>query len=619
MSVRARSAPGHGSGGVPGRVRCRGARPTIATPRLVAVTNGVSFVLAGVLVAAATYVTPAGFERVGLLRLLAVGALGSGAAVVLLRNRLPAVAPHVLLLVGTALVTLAVYLGGSSPAAVSLAALYVLLGVDCAFFAWRTALAHLAVTVAACAAALWRGSPVGTGAFLLVGGVTVVMAGLVAALVRVAEAAESDALTGLPNRRGLDRFLDGAVAAAQRAGVPLSLAVVDLDHFKAVNDGSGHDAGDRLLADAARAWKAVLGPGSLLARLGGDEFVVALPGWPIDDAVALVERLRVATPEGRTCSAGVAEWAPGESASLLLSSADGALYQAKRAGRDCVRHHGGAGAAAAQVRRALDREELVVHYQPVVELQTGVVVGTEALVRWQHPQRGLLPPAALLPLVEEAGRLADLGHYVLERACRQTARWRQTGGPAEVAVNVAVQELLDPAFVPRLREVLRDSGLPAEALVLEVTESSFAEDATQVLRSLEQARELGVRVAVDDFGTGYSSLSRLRRIPADILKVDRSFVQDLAVDPGALPIVRVILALAAALGLRVIAEGVEEPHQARLLADLGCEYAQGFLYGRPVPPEQVPGGVAPGVPAPRASADAPAGGGDRTRAGGPAG
>jgi diguanylate cyclase len=563
--------------GADGRFRLRHrreiARPVVATPRVVAVTTAVLFTVAGLLALAATLFSPADFTHRGAIRTLAGAAVATGVVTACFRNRFPVRAAHVLVATGTGLITAAVHLTAPSPASVALACLYVLIAVDSAFFfSWPGAVGHLTVAAIACAGVLWADHDVGAGTTLVVAGTAVIVAGVVAWLVRAAGAAETDALTGLPNRRGLDRLLDDAITVAERSGARLSLAVIDLDHFKAVNDSEGHQGGDLLLVRTAQAWTALLRPGQSLARLGGDEFVVLLPGTGLEDALAVVQRLRGAVPDGRTCSVGVAERHPDDPSSLL-SSADAALYQAKRAGRDCIRHHGHTAAVRSEIRGALERDELVVHYQPVVDLATGRIAATEALVRWQHPQRGLVPP--------------DEGRLVLARACAQTAAWRGQGNDLRVAVNVAGEQLLDPGFVDALAGILASTGLPPAGLLLEVTESSFDADTTSAQRTLEAVRALGVGIAVDDFGTGYSSLARLGRLPVGVLKIDRSFVA--AVPEGATeaPLIQAIVAMAAALRLEVVAEGVEDAGRARLLRRLGCAYAQGYLFGRPVAPAQL--------------------------------
>ena len=561
-----------------------------ARPLVVAATTGTLFLGGGLLVLLAALADAGRVRHLAGLVGIALLAVVVGLATLGLRRRLPPEAAHLLVALGTLLITLAVHLAGATPTAVAIAGLYVLVAVDSAFFFSRpAALAHMVLAAAACLGVSASSPAFDAGAAVMVCGTALLVAGVVAWLVRAAAAAELDALTGLPNRRGLDRGLDRAVADAARTGEPFSLALLDLDHFKAVNDGQGHDVGDRLLVEVAAGWRALLEPGQVLARSGGDEFVLLLPGLGVADAVGVVERLVTAMPARRTFSAGVAEWDPEESVSLLLSSADGALYQAKRDGRDCVRAYHRSSSHASALRGAVRAGELRVHYQPIVD-GSGRPVAAEALVRWQHPERGLLPPGAFLPAVDTDGVMLEVGGFVLTEACRQVARWRACGGPAVVSVNVSGPELLSDGYVDRVARDLADAGVPAEALVLEVTETSLNADAAEALVVLEALRALGVRIAVDDFGTGYSNLGRLGRLPVDILKVDRSLVIALTEDARSAALVKAVLAMARAMGLAVVVEGVETELQAGVLRAYGCRRLQGYLYGRPGPADVlVPG------------------------------
>ncbi|TFV51556.1 EAL domain-containing protein [Blastococcus sp. TF02A_35] len=560
------------------------ARPVVATPRVVAMTTGGLFTVGGVVVGVATLLDPAGFGSEAVIRLLATVAVALGAACTLVGSRLPTWTTHVFLGAGTCLVSTAVALAGSPAVATALACLIVLVAVDSAFFfAWPAAVLHLAAAVAACTLALVGPGQPGAAVALVVGGVSVLTAAVVVWLVRAAGAAEIDPLTGTVNRRGLDRLLDAALSDAAQSARPLSVAVIDLDDFKQVNDRAGHRTGDRLLVQLSTSWQSTLPRGATLARLGGDEFVVLLPGHPLPTALVVLQRLRAATPAPHTVSVGVAQWDP-ESPSSVLADADHALYEAKRAGRNRVVHHESAAAVRGEVRRALAEGQLIIHYQPVVDLSDGATVGAEALLRWRHPQRGLLSPAEFLPVLEGSDVLAEIDFFVLAEACRQVQTWRGRGGPATVAVNVSGEELVDPAYADRVAALLEQIGLPPSALVLEVTESSLAGESDAALTTLRRLRALGVAIAVDDFGTGYSSLARLIRLPVDILKIDRSFVQQIRRADDAAPVVQAVVALANALGLDVIAEGVEHAHQAVVLRRLGCAHAQGYLYGRPTDP-----------------------------------
>ena len=422
---------------------------------------------------------------------------------------------------------------------------------------------------------------------------------------RLAEVeARTDPLTGLANRRRLREAADRLL----RRGGPASLLFLDLDGFKAVNDSRGHAFGDALLVEVAARLRACVRDGDLVVRLGGDEFAVLVPGDPVHaEDVARRVRIDMAVPvqlTGRavrvTASIGVARTsgtAGRRSGADLLRDADVAMYQAKAAGRNRVVVCDEGMAEAVLDRAALAEDllaalaagdQLAVHHQPVVTLPAGVTAGYEALVRWQHPVRGPVPPLDFVPLAEETGAVLALGRWVLRQATRDAAAGLGGEvGPSKVAVNVSSRQLADDGFVDDVCEALRDSGLPADRLVLEVTETSLVEDLDSVCERLQELRALGVRIAIDDFGTGWSSLSYLRRLPVDIVKVDRSFITDLGRTPAATALVATIVELARGLSLDVVAEGVERTDQRDELARLGCAFAQGWLFGRPVPREPV--------------------------------
>ncbi len=393
----------------------------------------------------------------------------------------------------------------------------------------------------------------------------------------LAEQLLRDRLTGLPNRA----LVEQRVAAA---GAPPTLALIDLDDFKRVNDSLGHAAGDQLLTVMGERLRNVVRGGDVVARLGGDTFAVLALG--LEDRDAFVERLFGALAEpvalgGKRlqlrASVGVAD-----TGADLLRNADLALNAAKAGSSRCAYFSEEMHVAAMarldrreQLEQAIEREELVLHFQPIVSLDAGEPVGFEALVRWQHPERGLLSPAEFIPLAEETGLIVPLGAWVLRDACRQATAWP---GTPYLSVNISSGQLEQPGFADAVEAVLAETGLPADKLVLEVTERSLV-GAAEAER-LQALRRLGVRLAIDDFGTGYSSLDYLRRFPMDVLKIDRSFTCDAAAGD---PLLRAIVAMGQSLGLVLVPEGIEDASQADALRELGCRLGQGFHYGRPAP------------------------------------
>jgi diguanylate cyclase (GGDEF)-like protein len=412
---------------------------------------------------------------------------------------------------------------------------------------------------------------------------------VVGRLVRAADAAEFDTLTGLPNRRGLDRHLSEAVAAAAFGTHTVALAFLDVDHFRSVNHSEGQSGGDRVLRSIAAAWRPLIRDGDLLARNGSDEFALLVVDAQPGDVLNVTGRLRAAMPKTHTCSAGIADWQSGDTVSLLAARADTALYESKRNGRNRVTYHDSSlTTEEADMRRAVAAGEVVAYYQPIVELGSGVVTGFEALARWIRPGHGMVPPDEFIPQAEESGAIDDIGAMMLRDACRQVASWSKAQGrPFVASVNVCGRELRNPSYVRSVRAILLDADLPASQLLLELTETAFEGDAAPVVAVLEELHALGVRIAIDDFGTGYSSLSRLDQLPVDVVKIDRSFVSLLPPEATRAPLVGAITAMAQALGLRVVAEGIEHPYQAALLFSLGCDSGQGFWFGRPCPVDEV--------------------------------
>ncbi len=410
-----------------------------------------------------------------------------------------------------------------------------------------------------------------------------------------------DPLTKLPNRNLLADRLDQALARAERSGTKVGILFCDLDEFKNVNDSLGHSAGDELLIAVARRLAGCVEAGDTAARFGGDEFAVLVEDADRTDVHELADRILAAlehpfSVRGKEVSlSGSIGVATGSSPSDdLLRNADLAMYEAKRHGAG--RHESFQPEMhtsvverlelEAELKRAIAEDQLVVHYQPVVELASGRVAGAEALVRWRHPSRGLLPPGEFIPLAEQTGTILALGRHVLETACREAAGWQRDGrirpGFA-ISVNVSLLQLEQGSIVDEVASALETSGLDPGSLTLELTESAFGGDARQTAALLQRLSDLDVELGVDDFGTGFSSLRHLQHFPIDLLKIPKPFVDGLGRQGDDSALAKAILEIAHSLGLRVIAEGIERREQADRLLELGCRYGQGFLIDRPMP------------------------------------
>ncbi|WP_158548514.1 bifunctional diguanylate cyclase/phosphodiesterase [Blastococcus sp. TF02A-26] len=557
--------------------------PEIATPRVMARTAGAFYAAAGC--AAFTVVAGAGAPGGGpgrTLAGLALLAVATGAVLLWRGDRLPRGAFHGVVLAGTALLTVAIAVSPDAPTAVTVAYFTSFIAVDCFFFfAWRPALAHLVGLLLGPGAALLSQPDVHPGIPIAIGTVCIVVSLVVGGLVRQASNASRDPLTGLLNRRGFDDALETALAAGDRTGQPLALALLDVDRFKTVNDTRGHAAGDELLRALAAACLATVPAGTTVARLGGDEFALLMPHCSASAALARVEAVRVAVTDcGISC--GVAVRAGQESAAELLRRADTALYAAKDGGRGRAVFSGGdTSVLAVELAAALTAGRIGVALQPIVALTDGSVIGVEALARWHDSVRGSVPPDEFVPAAEDAGLVADLGRAVLTTACRDArvlaAHW---GRRLMLTVNVSGQELAAPGYARHLFEVLHRTGWSPEDLVVEVTETLIASPNAS-LETLAELRAGGVAVAIDDFGTGFSSFSRLDTLPADYLKLDPSFMATTTTSPRRAAMLHGLLTLSATLGLSVIAEGVETAEQEALLERLGAPLAQGHRYGAP--------------------------------------
>ena len=437
--------------------------------------------------------------------------------------------------------------------------------------------------------------------------------------VRIEHQANYDTLTGLANRSVLHDRLQQALLTAANSDLRIAVAFVDLDRFKFINDSLGHHVGDELLKSVAARLKSCVRQCDTVARLGGDEFVLLINGHTGPESVRhVMEKILAAVgqpwviDQGEfqvSCSIGVAlHPEDGQDAQALLKHADSAMYRAKDNGRNNFQFFTRELNVLlteqleleTHLRRALERDQFVLRYQPRVNLVTGQIVGAEALLRWRIPQRGTIPPGRFIALAEETGLIVPMGKWVLQTACTQNKVWQDAGlAPIVVSVNVSARQFRQDNLVQTVAEVLQSTGLEPRYLELELTESMVMHDAPQLVAMLDELKELGVKIAVDDFGTGYSSLSYLKRFPVDRLKVDRSFVEHMTTEADDATIVRAIIALGHNLGLKVVAEGVETAQQARALRAYQCDEAQGFLFARAVSARDIPRLVTRSIPGQR--------------------
>ena len=422
-----------------------------------------------------------------------------------------------------------------------------------------------------------------------------------------------DGVTGLPNRTLLADRAGQALRLAQRSGTQAALLLLDIDRFKTINDSLGHAVGDQVLKHISRRLLGALRDSDTLARLGGDEFVVLLSGCSAEDAMLVANKLRAALEapiplDGSharvqmTASIGVCAFPKdGQDLDQLLKNADIAMYEAKRAGRDCARFFLHAMNQAlderldieAALRHALSHHLLQLHFQPKVRLDDRRLVGVEALLRWHDAQRGWVPPDRFIPVAEESGLINALDAWVLAESCAQLARWRSQGIVVPgLSVNVSPQRFHQDDVAAHARALLARHGLAASDLTLEVTERLMLDDTSRPREQLQQLHEMGVGVSVDDFGTGYSSLSYLKRLPVTELKLDKSFVRDLEQDADDRALSSAVIGIGRSLGLTVVAEGVETDGQREILLSMGCDAAQGWLFGRPMAAEALAGWIA---------------------------
>ncbi|HSZ07805.1 MAG TPA: EAL domain-containing protein [Steroidobacteraceae bacterium] len=424
---------------------------------------------------------------------------------------------------------------------------------------------------------------------------------------RVHHIAFHDELSGLPNRLMLIERLDQALSRHRRAEMTLAILYMNLDRFKVINDSLGHEAGDALLCLVADRLRAQLREGDSLARVGGDEFVVLIENYGNSIAVSacaqrVVEQLSAPYLLDKkdchvTVSIGISTFpADGSDSQSLLKAADVAMYRAKETGRNNYQYYLPSMnihtlerlELESDLRRALERGEFLLHYQPKVEVASGLITGVEALLRWKHPLRGLVPPLDFIPLAEETGLIVPIGEWVLATACARNKAWQGRGLPKlSVAVNLSARQFADTMLLANLTRIIHDSGLDPSLLELEITESAVMSNAECAVSVLEKLKSTGVQIAIDDFGTGYSSLAYLKRFPIDILKIDRSFIRDIPADSGDMKITRAIIAMAHGLRLKVVAEGVETAEQLKFLGSQSCDAVQGYFLYRPLREEEL--------------------------------
>ncbi|HVS25704.1 MAG TPA: EAL domain-containing protein [Burkholderiales bacterium] len=417
--------------------------------------------------------------------------------------------------------------------------------------------------------------------------------------------ANHDALTGLPNRLLMEDRLRQAIAQAHRNGYLAAVMLIDLDQFKMVNESLGHHAGDLLLMEVARRIKQCAREGDTIARLGGDEFTVILHNAGTVEHVSSIAQMileefsRPLTIDRQelftSASIGISIYpADGDEPDALIKHADTAMYSAKKLGRSNHRFFTDDLNAKVRerivlengLRTAVQRNELRLYYQPKVNVASGRIIGAEALLRWQHPQLGLVSPEIFIPIAEETGLIVPIGEWVLRTACNQICVWHNAGHELHVAVNLSPYQLREQDLCDRITEIMLQTGVPANQLEVEITESVLVENAENAIAVLNTLKSQGIAIAIDDFGTGYSSLSYLGRFPLDILKIDQSFVRNITTDEGNTAIVRAILALAKSLGMKVVAEGVESNTQLSFLSAHGCDFAQGYFFSPPVEAER---------------------------------
>jgi diguanylate cyclase len=559
--------------------------PSVATVRTIGYITAYFYLFGGAAALSSTFLlgwTPQANPTV--IRGIGVFAIFVSALLLAFGSRLPRWFFHVLVFGGNLLITGIVWSSGSSSAALAASSIYTYVLIDSViYFAWMGMITQLAACGITATIALHH-THVQAAEILLVGFAGVAVATCVAWLARTTSIAQLDQLTKLPNRRGFEARMQEALNMLNREGDQLSLIFLDIDHFKTVNDNDGHGAGDKVLIGCAEAWRTHLNGRGILGRFGGDEFVVMLPDIGLGRASDIADELRGMVPDRVTISAGVTVHQPGDTLSTLTGRADAALYEAKRASRDQTVAFGDPSRSASEIERAIANNEMFLEFQPICDAATREPLGFEALIRWSHPKKGVIPPVRFIPQAERTGAIHALGAWTLHEACRLAAASALHDERISFSVNVSIPELLHAGYVNRVQDALVDHELEPQQLTVEVTEAVFDDQGPQVINSLLALHDRGVRIAIDDFGSGYSSLRWLEQFPVDTLKVDQAFVSGITSPDQSSPVLEGIIRLGRTLGMEVVIEGVETEVQAQVLLAAGADAMQGYLFGPPARP-----------------------------------
>jgi EAL domain-containing protein (putative c-di-GMP-specific phosphodiesterase class I)/GGDEF domain-containing protein len=558
----------------------------VATPWALATASFVFYGTGALLAMALTFLPHEPGARIVVIRALAVVALLVGPLLLLRREGLPGWMYPAINLIGTTVVAWMVLLSAGGSMAQGLAAEFCFVPLHSfVFFRTRVALLLQLHGTVLVAVLCWPLHLLPIPAALGTSSISVVSAVVTVRLLRIAADLERDSVTGLPNHQGMTQILAASLVDAAHRGQPLTLGHLSLDRFRR-HPGVIAGRSEHVLRTVADGWSALLPPRAALAHLGAGVYAVCLPGLDPLTATQIIETLRSSVPAGTTASAGLAESEPGDTPQSLLARADASTFRAQRAGGDRLDPDVGSAVTAGDLRRALADGHLEVLFQPIVDLGTGRIIGAEALSRWRHDTLGSISPVTFVPIAEASGAIVDLGRYVMERACGSVVRADPDGQIlTKITVNASAIELEEPDYVDTVLGILARTGLAPDRLTIEVTESTLLPDGDAVA-ALSALREYGVRIAIDDFGTGYSSLDRLSHLPVDVLKIDKSFVSDVA-SSMSLAIVSAIISLAHALHVQVVAEGIETGFQADAVRSHGCDQGQGWLYGAAMPIDQI--------------------------------